>query len=570
MPNMSRRHISSYDKYTHAESFYSSSMKPNRLFSERTYTSERTTATTIVKRFFFRIFVLIVSTVYLMWRSVTYILESAHSLSLRVAKNVYRITSRVMLMDTWLLRKRGNRGKAASLVVLCLLPLLLLVGWWIASNISEIHEKFYIPFTTSPATAKTDQVQSFSSPDGGAPEVNREKTDGAQNIVSDLTRDQLETVANLVKSQLDVRDYVDYDQVLDRLLNTEAVRMTINNYIAHSQSNQAESELNEKMEKQRLIIEELKDELGMMRLELSNLNRCCKKSGYLDLQVFRSLTSLLNNPDFLQRQEGLKSWLNSLFVAKIELENKLSNLTKTLDEKFDGLIETSNKFLIDKVVAKLSLEVNKYKADASLETDGVSSLTDERIKDIVKGILKIYDADRTGLVDYAMEPVGGQIITTRCTESYHTGSAVLSILGLPLWYPTSTPRTVITPGINPGECWAFQNFPGLLVIKLMAPIRIEAFSLEHISKLLVPEGKIDSAPKDFEVYGLGHEEDRNGIKIGEYRYDYNGESLQYFVAENPDQTFEYIELRIISNHGNPNYTCLYRFRVHGQKQAKSS
>ena len=31
----------------------------------------------------------------------------------------------------------------------------------------------------------------------------------------------------------------------------------------------------------------------------------------------------------------------------------------------------------------------------------------------------------------------------------------------------------------------------------------------------------------------------------------------------PDTTFPFIELRITSNHGHPDYTCLYRFRVHG-------
>ena len=27
--------------------------------------------------------------------------------------------------------------------------------------------------------------------------------------------------------------------------------------------------------------------------------------------------------------------------------------------------------------------------------------------------------------------------------------------------------------------------------------------------------------------------------------------------------FGYIELRVLNNHGNKEYTCLYRFRVHG-------
>ena len=35
------------------------------------------------------------------------------------------------------------------------------------------------------------------------------------------------------------------------------------------------------------------------------------------------------------------------------------------------------------------------------------------------------------------------------------------------------------------------------------------------------------------------------------------------------QSFEVVELRIYNNHGNPYYTCVYRFRVHGIPDKKS-
>ena len=31
-------------------------------------------------------------------------------------------------------------------------------------------------------------------------------------------------------------------------------------------------------------------------------------------------------------------------------------------------------------------------------------------------------------------------------------------------------------------------------------------------------------------------------------------------------TFQYVQIKIRSNYGNPNYTCLYRFQVHGEAQ----
>lgn len=32
----------------------------------------------------------------------------------------------------------------------------------------------------------------------------------------------------------------------------------------------------------------------------------------------------------------------------------------------------------------------------------------------------------------------------------------------------------------------------------------------------------------------------------------------------PERAFQIVELRISSNWGHPEYTCLYRFRVHGE------
>lgn len=45
----------------------------------------------------------------------------------------------------------------------------------------------------------------------------------------------------------------------------------------------------------------------------------------------------------------------------------------------------------------------------------------------------------------------------------------------------------------------------------------------------------------------------------------NGETLQYFPVLHPtSEHYNMVELEILSNHGNPNYTCLYRIRVHGE------
>ncbi|KAF6083160.1 Sad1 and UNC84 domain containing 1 [Phyllostomus discolor] len=80
-----------------------------------------------------------------------------------------------------------------------------------------------------------------------------------------------------------------------------------------------------------------------------------------------------------------------------------------------------------------------------------------------------------------------------------------------------------------------------------------------------PTGNITSAPRDFSVYGLENEHQEEGQLLGQFVYDQDGESLQTFpVLRRPERGFQIVELRVSSNWGHPEYTCLYRFRVHGE------
>lgn len=75
------------------------------------------------------------------------------------------------------------------------------------------------------------------------------------------------------------------------------------------------------------------------------------------------------------------------------------------------------------------------------------------------------------------------------------------------------------------------------------------------------------------MQGLHSEYDAEPHLFGDYIYDANGTSIQYFPVKYPKTTiingveypvaYDILELRVESNHGNPTYTCVYRFRVHG-------
>ncbi|XP_072167938.1 uncharacterized protein [Diadema setosum] len=201
---------------------------------------------------------------------------------------------------------------------------------------------------------------------------------------------------------------------------------------------------------------------------------------------------------------------------------------------------------------------------AAASASGQGSLDEERVKSIVLGALDMYNADKTGMVDYALESAGGSVLNTRCSETYSLKTALFSIFGIPIWYQSNSPRTVIQPDVHPGNCWAFRGTQGYVVIQLANVIKPTAFSMEHIPKTLDPTGSIDSAPKNFSVWGLRDEYDQEGFLFGSYVYDQNGSPLQFFPVQVPSpKPIPLVELKIESNHGKMEYTCLYRFRVHG-------
>lgn len=52
--------------------------------------------------------------------------------------------------------------------------------------------------------------------------------------------------------------------------------------------------------------------------------------------------------------------------------------------------------------------------------------------------------------------------------------------------------------------------------------------------------------------------------LGQYVYQESGLPLQSFPVQTADAgAFSLVELRVRSNWGHPDYTCVYRFRVHG-------
>uniref|UniRef100_A0A3Q2PW05 SUN domain-containing protein 1-like n=1 Tax=Fundulus heteroclitus TaxID=8078 RepID=A0A3Q2PW05_FUNHE len=249
--------------------------------------------------------------------------------------------------------------------------------------------------------------------------------------------------------------------------------------------------------------------------------------------------------------ESLLHWLSQQFVSEADLQEALSSLEFSILQNIGRRLKQQQQHGEEGV------------REAHLDTAG-NGVTKEEVHVMVKEALRLFSHDRTGQADYALESGGGSIISTRCSETYETKAALLSLFGVPLWYFSQSPRAVIQPDVHPGNCWAFRGSTGFLVIQLSMRILPTAVTMEHIPKTLAPGRTLRSAPRDFSVYGLRDEHEESGKLLGNYTYDEDGEDLQTFpISDENDEAFQIIEVQVLSNWGHPEYTCMYRFRVHG-------
>lgn len=300
-------------------------------------------------------------------------------------------------------------------------------------------------------------------------------------------------------------------------------------------------------------VQHLELELNLLKSQLSDWQHLRSSCEQADARIQQTVQLMFSEDQPGGSLEWLLQKLSSRFVSKDELQVLLHDLELKLLQNITHHITVTGQAPTSEAIV------------SAMSQAGISGITEAQAHIIVNNALRLYSQDKTGMVDFALESGGGSILSTRCSETYETKTALLSLFGIPLWYFSQSPRVVIQPDIYPGNCWAFKGSQGYLVVRLSMKIYPTTFTMEHIPKTLSPTGNISSAPRDFAVYGLETEYQEEGQPLGRFTYDQEGDSLQMFhTLERPDQGFQIVELRVLSNWGHPEYTCLYRFRVHGE------
>ncbi|XP_046630326.1 uncharacterized protein LOC124310433 isoform X1 [Neodiprion virginianus] len=533
------------------------------------------------------------------WRSIDSVLQ-----------NLYSLCVHFLFLDTWLLNRTAPvtqriPDRRRKLFWIILLPLLLLGGLWLLSySFSNLSSA--LPLVTYPMSILSSIFYSMSS--------SNQITDGSRNqaIVTPVkispSADSLKLsdtqnygwnekiVVSPVASSLgfDKEKEKELDSIISLLVervndaltnikqDQDVIVSQIGSYVDLRKEYEEKLAAIEKKleEKEQLLLASSANDINAIKIELhslrelqSELKSCCDKAAVVpEIEVEKHVSNILAGYFGTENEGGtvklskedLANTIKNLFIAKNDLEARIASINSTLEINTRDVQD-----LADKVMSEITNKINtRYlirNDGGGDEGDSNGGLTERDVRKIVTNALKIYDADKTGRVDYALESAGGQILSTRCTQKYNLDTRAYTIYGYILFYQNTNPQTVIQGDpIQPGKCWVFQDFPGYLLIKLRTMINVTGFTIEHAPRSILPNSDMRSAPRKFNVWGYNNESDKEPVQFGDYEFKDSDESLQYFPVQTTlNKSYEIVELRIHSNHGQIHYTSLYRFRVHG-------
>ena len=225
----------------------------------------------------------------------------------------------------------------------------------------------------------------------------------------------------------------------------------------------------------------------------------------------------------------------------------------------------------DRALRKAVDEVTEAAAKAAAarrggreSTNDVKALVDQAVDDF-------FDGDRVGRFDYALQAAGAKVVPSLTSEPYTPRGALVPTK---IWHALGLDAGVgraadALSSVNEfGRCFAFRGSEGKLTVRLSRPVRPTHFSVEHLHAALCDPARnanCSSAPQQMDV--VGRSADGDLVEFGSFSYaaSTDAPTVQTFAAASLGERVDAVTLRVRSNHGHPDYTCLYRFRVHGDE-----
>ncbi len=182
-------------------------------------------------------------------------------------------------------------------------------------------------------------------------------------------------------------------------------------------------------------------------------------------------------------------------------------------------------------------------------------------------------ADKTGRIDYAVHTSGARVIgignpaftsATYLNPNTTVARKAARVLGLAVYHG---PEELIKANSGIGSCWPFSGSQGRVSIQLapFGQVIPKSISIEHVPSSIAQS--VLSAPREAQIWGYQSQSDTEPMRLdkGDCSYEIRKSTIQFCnlkpEIENP---INILQMRIMSNHGKEEYTCVYRLRVHGR------
>ncbi|KAF4023542.1 hypothetical protein G4228_015443 [Cervus hanglu yarkandensis] len=203
----------------------------------------------------------------------------------------------------------------------------------------------------------------------------------------------------------------------------------------------------------------------------------------------------------------------------------------------------------------------------------MEAMSDEQ--KMTQKIIKMIQGDYIEKPDFALKSIGASIDFEQTSATYNHDKACSYWNWIRLWNYAQPPDVILeaggrtgqgesgrAPNVTPGNCWAFSGDRGQVTIRLAQKVYLSNLTLQHIPKTISLSGSLDTAPKDFVIYGM-EGSPKEEVFLGAFQFQPENIIQTFQLQNQPPRTFGAVKVKISSNWGNPRFTCLYRVRVHG-------
>lgn len=295
------------------------------------------------------------------------------------------------------------------------------------------------------------------------------------------------------------------------------------------------------------------------------------------------------------------------------LEKELSKVKVDMEQRFNANAGEMQNDILAKVRGQQDMfeTSGSWKKTATQDLSQVNIPTKngsdarQAIMELIQSALELYSQGGIAKKDFALYTSGGRVIPSMTSPTIKIQHRrFFGLLKGRSEEVARPPVIALHQDTAPGMCWPFPGDQGQLGILLARKVIVSDITLEHIATSVSLEDGT-TAPRDVEIWAMVERNvDREKLiayrhaKEQEQQHDISSSSSVDAPASAPPskyhillasftydihsprtkQTFSVpeeihqlqipsaiIQVKVTSNHGNKNFTCLYRVRIHGQE-----